>query len=357
MNSFYRSFARPFLFGLDAERAHGLSIAGLKSGVPVCAPPPADTRLRVTIAGLSFPNPLGMAAGYDKNGEVPDALLRLGFGFAEIGTVTPKPQAGNPKPRIFRLVADEALVNRLGFNNEGHEACLARLKARRNAKGIVGVNIGANKDSADRIADYAAGVERFADVASYLTVNISSPNTPGLRDLQTRASLEELLGAVAAARGARTTPIFLKIAPDLAEGDLEDIAQTVLAKGIDGIIVSNTTLSRNGLTSGEAREAGGVSGRPLFERATIMLAKMRRLVGPDLPLIGVGGVDSADTAIEKIRAGADLVQFYTGMVYGGPTLPGEIVRGMSAFAAQEKLTSIRDIRDSRTDHWAGQNPD
>lgn len=357
MKTLYHALARPFLFGLDAERAHGLSIAGLKSGVPICSAQPADPRLRVEIAGLSFPNPLGMAAGYDKNGEVPDALLKLGFGFAEVGTVTPKPQAGNPKPRIFRLVKDEAIVNRLGFNNGGHAACLARLKARRNAAGIVGVNIGANKDSADRIADYAAGVELFADLASYLTVNISSPNTPGLRDLQTRASLEELLGAVVTARGDRTTPVFLKIAPDLADGDLQDIAETVLAKRIDGIIVSNTTLSRNGLRSPLAKEAGGVSGRPLFQRATIMLAKMRKLVGPDLPLVGVGGVTSTETALEKIRAGADLVQVYTGMVYGGPTLAGEIVRGMSAFAAKEGLGSIRDIKGTRTDYWAGQNPD
>ncbi|MHB2267109.1 quinone-dependent dihydroorotate dehydrogenase [Aliihoeflea sp. PC F10.4] len=357
MKMLYHALARPFLFGLDAERAHGLSIAGLKSGVPVCAPPAADARLRTEIAGLSFPNPLGMAAGYDKNGEAPDALLKLGLGFAEIGTVTPKPQAGNPKPRIFRLIEDEAIVNRLGFNNEGHDACVRRMRERSGRSGIVGVNIGANKDSTDRIADYAAGVERFADLTSYLTVNISSPNTPGLRDLQTRASLQELLDAVVSARGERVVPVFLKIAPDLADGDLEDIAETVLARKIEGIIVSNTTLSRSGLQSALATEAGGVSGRPLFHRSTVMLARMRRLVGPALPLIGVGGVSSAETALEKIRAGADLVQLYTGMVYGGPTLPGEIVRGMSAFVTKEGLSSIRDIRDSRTDHWAVQTLD
>jgi dihydroorotate dehydrogenase len=353
MNQIYRTIGRKLLFGLDAERAHGLSIAGLKSGVPLCPPPVADPRLRVDIAGLSFPNPLGMAAGYDKNAEVPDALLKLGFGFAEVGTVTPKPQAGNPKPRIFRLVEDEAIVNRLGFNNEGHTAALAKLRDRKGG-GIVGVNIGANKDSADRVGDYVLGVERFRDVASYLTVNISSPNTPGLRDLQARASLEELLGAVAAARGDTATPIFLKIAPDLGDADLEDIAETVAANGIDGIIVSNTTLSRDGLTSRLAQESGGVSGRPLFARSTIMLARMRRLVGPQLPLIGVGGVDSAEAALEKIRAGADLVQVYTGMVYAGPTLPGDILRGMSRFAAAQGLATLRDIRDTRTNHWAGQ---
>ncbi len=353
MNQLYRTIGRKLLFGLDAERAHGLSIAGLKSGVPLCPPPVVEARLRVDIAGLSFPNPLGMAAGYDKNAEVPDALLKLGFGFAEVGTVTPKPQSGNPKPRIFRLVEDEAIVNRLGFNNEGHAAALAKLRDRKGG-GIVGVNIGANKDSANRVGDYVIGVERFRAVASYLTVNISSPNTPGLRDLQARASLQELLGAVAAARGDRATPIFLKIAPDLGDADLEDIAETVAANGIDGIIVSNTTLSRDGLTSRLAQESGGVSGRPLFARSTIMLARMRRLVGPQLPLIGVGGVDTAEAALEKIRAGADLVQVYTGMVYAGPTLPGDILRGMSRFAAAQGLATLSDIRDSRTDHWAGQ---
>lgn len=355
MNRIYRTIGRKLLFGLDAERAHGLSIAGLKSGMPLCPPPVADARLRVGVAGLAFPNPLGMAAGYDKNADVPDALLKLGFGFAEVGTVTPKPQAGNPKPRIFRLVEDEAIVNRLGFNNEGHAAALAKLRDRKGG-GIVGVNIGANKDSADRIGDYVLGVERFCDIASYLTVNISSPNTPGLRDLQARASLEELLGAVAAARGDKATPIFLKIAPDLGDADLEDIAETVVANRINGIIVSNTTLSRDGLTSRLAQEAGGVSGRPLFTRSTIMLARMRRLVGANLPLIGVGGVDSAEAALEKIKAGADLVQVYTGMVYAGPTLPGEILRGMSRFAAAQGVASLRDIRDSRTDHWVAQAP-
>jgi dihydroorotate dehydrogenase len=355
MNALYRTIGRKFLFNLDAERAHGLLIAGLKSGVPLCPPPVTDARLGVDIAGLSFPNPLGMAAGYDKNADVPDALLKLGFGFVEVGTVTPKPQAGNPKPRIFRLIEDEAIVNRLGFNNEGHAAALAKLRGRKGG-GIIGVNIGANKDSTDRIGDYVLGVERFCGLASYLTVNVSSPNTPGLRDLQARASLEELLGAIAAARGDKTTPIFLKIAPDLGDSDLEDIAETVDANGIDGIIVSNTTLSRDGLTSRLAEESGGVSGQPLFARSTIMLARMRRLVGPQLPLIGVGGVDSTEAALEKIRAGADLVQIYTGMVYAGPTLPGEILRGMSRFAAAQGLASLRDIRDSRTDHWAGQTP-
>ena len=239
-----------------------------------------------------------MAAGYDKNGEVPDALLSLGFGFAEIGSITPLPQSGNPKPRIFRLTEDEAVINRLGFNNEGHERCVARLSARRGKPGIVGVNIGANKDSADRIADYELGVKRFAPVASYLTVNISSPNTPGLRNMQARKELAELLSRVVAARAAlaeqrdRAKPIFLKIAPDLAEAELADVAEEVLSHPIEGVIVSNTTLSRAGLRDiALAKETGGLSGKPLFSRSTAVLARMRKLLGPKTAIIGVGGVD------------------------------------------------------------------
>jgi dihydroorotate dehydrogenase len=344
------------LFTLDPETAHGLSIKALKCGLPVAAKPPADHRLKVRICGLDFPNPLGMAAGYDKNGEVPDALLNLGFGFAEIGSVTPLPQPGNPRPRIFRLTKDEAVINRLGFNNEGHARCEERLAARAGRPGIVGVNIGANKDSPDRIADYELGVKRFARHASYLTVNISSPNTPGLRNMQARAELAELLSRVTAARATltgRKTPLFLKIAPDLAEAELEDIAAEVADKAIDGVIVSNTTISRHNLQpSASLGEAGGLSGKPLFERSTTVLAKMRRLVGPELALIGVGGVDSTETALEKIRAGADLVQLYTGMIYAGPALPGSIVGGMARFAERKGLSSIGSLRDSRLDHWA-----
>ncbi|MGI6850918.1 quinone-dependent dihydroorotate dehydrogenase [Mesorhizobium sp. 1B3] len=344
------------LFTLDPETAHGLSIAALRSGMPICGRAPASARLRVTVRDLDFPNPLGMAAGYDKNAEVPDALLGLGFGFAEVGTVTPLPQAGNDKPRIFRLTEDAAVINRLGFNNQGHGRAHERLVARRGRDGIVGVNIGANKDSADRIGDYETGVRRFAAVASYLTVNISSPNTPGLRNLQGRQSLAELLSRVMAARqkaaAGRVVPVFLKIAPDLHEGDLEDVAAEVAEKQVDGVIVSNTTIARPPLKSRAfTSEAGGLSGAPLFERSTIMLAKMRRLLGPDRALIGVGGVNSTETALEKIRAGADLVQLYTGMIYAGPSLPGEIVRGMAAFAEREGI-NIPDLRDSRLDHWA-----
>ena len=355
--SFLDRLGIKLLFALDPETAHGLSIAALKTGLPLGRRPADDPALRVEVAGLSFPNPLGMSAGYDKNADVPDALLRLGFGFAEIGTVTPEPQAGNPKPRIFRLVEDRAVVNRLSFNSLGHDACLKRLEARRGRPGIVGVNVGANKLSEDRIADYRLGVERFAGHASYLTVNISSPNTPGLRDLQARETLALLLAAVREARDAqdartgKKTPVFLKIAPDLDEAGLDDIAAEVKDKGVDGVIVSNTTVARDGLKSAAASEAGGLSGRPLFARSTAVLARMRRRLGPDAVLIGVGGVDSAETAAEKIRAGADLVQLYTGMIYAGPSLPGEIVRGLSGLVKREGLASIRDLRDTALAKW------
>jgi dihydroorotate dehydrogenase len=358
MSGLFDRLGRQLLFSLDPETAHGLSIAALKSGVPLCSAPPADRRLAVSVAGIDFPNPLGMAAGYDKNGEVPDALLKLGFGFAEIGTVTPLPQPGNPRPRIFRLTADRAVINRLGFNNDGHQAALERLKARARRGGIVGANIGANKDSADRIADYELGAKRFAAVASYLTVNISSPNTPGLRNLQSRESLRELLARVRDARdvalagSAKRTPIFLKIAPDLSEAGLGEIAEEVKGNAIEGLIVSNTTLSRLGLKSANAGEPGGLSGAPLFARSTAVLARMRRLLGPEIAIVGVGGVDSAETAIEKIRAGADLVQLYTGMIYAGPGLPGRIVRGLSEFARRQGLGSIAELRDIALDKWA-----
>ncbi|OWV77533.1 dihydroorotate dehydrogenase 2 [Rhizobium sp. N122] len=354
----FKRLARKGLFLFDPETAHGMSIAALKSGlVPACQITP-DPRLRQTVAGLTFENPLGMAAGYDKNAEVPEALLKLGFGFTEIGTVTPKPQSGNPRPRIFRLVEDEAVINRLGFNNEGHEAAFGRLTAL-SGKGIVGVNIGANKDSDDRIADYVAGIRRFHSVARYFTANISSPNTPGLRDLQARESLAALLSSVLAARdemavtSGRTVPVFLKIAPDLTEEGMDDIAAEALSHALDGLIVSNTTLSRDGLKDQrQAKEAGGLSGVPLFEKSTAVLARMRKRVGPALPIIGVGGVSSAETALEKIKAGADLVQLYSCMVYEGPGLPGDIVRGLSKLMDREKAGTIGELRDSRLDYWA-----
>ena len=273
--------------------------------------------------------------------------------------MTPKPQAGNEKPRIFRLAGDRAVINRLGFNNEGHEAAFARLSARKGSAGIVGVNIGANKDSADRVADYVAGIRRFYPVASYFTVNISSPNTPGLRDLQARDSLKALLEAVLAARGeeasrvGRSLPVFLKIAPDLTEEGLDDVAAEALAHDLDGLIISNTTLSRDGLTDRRhAAESGGLSGAPLFRLSTAVLAKMRQRVGAALPLVGVGGVGSAEDAMEKIRAGADLVQLYSCMIYEGPALPARILRGLSDLLDRDGAGSIRDLRDSRVDYWA-----
>lgn len=352
--------ARNALFLLDPETAHGASIAALKSGLLPSAHLPPDPRLRVSVAGLEFPNPVGLAAGYDKNAEVPGEILRLGFGFTEIGTVTPRPQEGNPKPRIFRLTKDKGVINRLGFNNEGHEAALARLLATK-VQGIVGVNIGANKDSEDRIADYVLGIRRFYDVARYFTANISSPNTPGLRDLQARESLSTLLAAVLAARdeeAARSgtkVPVFLKIAPDLTEEGMDDIAAEALAHPLDGLIVSNTTLSRTGLREEAlARETGGLSGKPLFSRSTTVLAKMRKRVGAHLPIIGVGGVSSAKTALEKIRAGADLVQLYSCMVYSGPGLAAEIVKGLSAEMERLQVSSIAELRDTSLDAWASQ---
>ncbi|MQB44240.1 quinone-dependent dihydroorotate dehydrogenase [Rhizobium sp. ICMP 5592] len=357
----FRDLGRRGLFMFDPETAHGMSIAALKSGlVPACRTS-SDPRLRLTVAGLDFANPLGMAAGYDKNAEVPEALLKLGFGFTEIGTVTPKAQPGNPRPRIFRLIEDEGVINRLGFNNEGHDAALRRLQPI-HGNGIIGVNIGANKDSADRIADYVGGIRRFYSVARYFTANISSPNTPGLRDLQARESLSALLAAVLAARNdeaakaGKKIPVFLKIAPDLTEEGMDDIAAEVLAHALDGLIVSNTTLSRDGLKDqAQAKEAGGLSGKPVFERSTVVLAKMRRRVGAALPIIGVGGVSSAETALEKIRAGADLVQLYSCMVYEGPGLPGRVVAGLSKLLDRERVASIRELRDSKLDYWADRN--
>ena len=358
MSGLFSALIRPALFCVDAENAHALGIQALKTGLLPSPSIKPDNRLAVRLAGLTFANPLGMAAGFDKNAEVPDALLRLGFGFAEVGTITPKPQTGNPRPRVFRLEQDRGVINRLGFNNEGHEAAFARLKARKRNGGIVGVNIGANKDSADRIGDYVLGIRRFHSVADYFTVNISSPNTPGLRDLQTRASLAELLLKVMAERDAQMSstakgvPVFLKIAPDLAEGDLEDVATEVLANKVEGVIVSNTTLSRVGLKSPNRTESGGLSGVPLFEKSTAVLAKMRKLLGPDVALVGVGGVNSAATAFSKIEAGADLVQLYSGFIYEGPGLPAAVLGGLSNQLDREGLKSISDAKGRTTEAWA-----
>ena len=350
---------RAALFRLDPETAHGLTIAALKRGLapPVC--PVADKRLTVAAAGLVFPNPVGLAAGFDKNAEVPDAMLKLGFGFAECGTVTPRPQQGNARPRIFRLSEHEGTVNRLGFNNEGHAAAITRLRRRAGRSGIVGINIGANKDIADFAADYVAGIGAFWDLASYFTVNISSPNTPGLRDLQAGDALRDLLDRVLGRRGelaARTgasRPVFLKIAPDLTPAQMDAIAGVVSASSLDGLIVSNTTLSRVGVEGARhAGEAGGLSGRPLFERSTVALARMRQRLGPAMPIIGVGGIDGPGAAIAKLAAGATLLQLYTAMVFRGPALAAAINRGLIDEMERRSLSNVGELTGLETAEWA-----
>jgi dihydroorotate dehydrogenase len=296
--------------------------------------------LATSVAGIAFANPLGMAAGFDKDGEVPDALLGLGFGFAEVGSITPLPQAGNPRPRLFRLVEDRAVINRMGFNNRGGAVAAERLARRRAKGGVVGINVGANKDSPDRIADYAAMTRLMAPLASYLAVNVSSPNTPGLRALQDEGALSALLDAVLAARGKDGPPVFLKVAPDLEPSDIDAIARIALDKQLGALIVSNTTISRPPLKSREAGEAGGLSGDPLRELAQQRLRDFRKASGGALPLIGVGGIASAGDAWARIRAGASLVQLYSAMVYEGPGIARRILRGVEASMRRDGFASI-----------------
>lgn len=334
------SLARPLVFRLDAERAHRLTIRALKL-MPSGRPPAPDPVLAMRVAGLDFPNPVGLAAGFDKDAEVPDAMLALGFGFVEIGTLTPKPQQGNPKPRLFRLAEDRAVINRMGFNNKGHEAASARLKRPR--KGIVGVNIGANKESVAAgtgTQDYVAGVKRMAPVADYMTVNISSPNTPGLRALQDKSALTNLLLAVMAERGS--TPIFLKVAPDLEPADVDDIVAAVRDAGIDALIVANTTISRPSLHSRHADEAGGLSGAPLKDLALQRLRDFRSAAGPELPLIAAGGIASGADAWARIKAGASLVQLYSALVYQGPGLARRINRELRELVRAEGFETFSD---------------
>jgi dihydroorotate dehydrogenase len=337
------ALVRPLLRALPPETAHLLTLAALAAGFggrSRAADPPILTQ---RLWGLDFPNPIGIAAGFDKDALVPDALLALGFGFVEIGTVTPLPQPGNARPRVFRLDADEALINRLGFNSGGLDRVARRLEARRSRPGIVGVNIGRNLDSADAVADYALGVRRAAGLADYLVVNVSSPNTPGLRDLQARAVLEDLLRRLIAARAetGATLPLLVKIAPDLTPEGRADIAAVALATGIDGIVVANTTVARPpGLCNPASGEAGGLSGRPLFEPSTALLGEIYRLTGGRLPLVGVGGVGSAADAYAKIRAGASLVQLYTALVFAGPALIGRIKTGLAELLRRDGFTSI-----------------
>lgn len=334
--------ARPLMSLMDPETAHGLTLRALRLGLGPSQRAPDQVSLAIDLFGLHFENPLGIAAGFDKNGEVPDAMLAMGMGFAEVGTVTPLPQPGNPRPRVFRLPLHRAVINRLGFNNEGHEALKKRLLARRGRPGIVGVNIGANKDAADRIADYEAGIRAFEGLASYFTVNISSPNTPGLRALQNKAELQTLVARVLAARKGNT-PVLLKIAPDLNAEELGDIAEVALEQGLDGLIVSNTTIAREGLISGvHANETGGLSGAPLFAMSTAVLRDMYRLTGGRLPLVGVGGISSADDAYAKIRAGASLVQLYSALTYDGPSLVGRIKQGLAARLAADGFAHLKD---------------
>jgi dihydroorotate dehydrogenase len=332
---------RPLIFSLDPETAHRLTVRALRL-LSAGAPPPADPALAVSVAGIRFPTPVGLAAGFDKDAQVPDAMLRLGFGFVEVGTLTPQPQAGNPRPRMFRLAEDRAVINRLGFNNGGQAAALERLLRRADRPGIVGVNIGANKDAADRIADYATGVTVMAPVARYLTVNISSPNTPGLRALQSRAALDELLAAVIAARGPRRTPIFLKVAPDLEPADIADIAAVAIDRRLDALIVSNTTITRPPLRSHHASETGGLSGAPLRDLALTRLRDFRRATEGRMPLIAAGGIASADDAWARIRAGASLVQLYTALAYEGPGLARRIADGLLPLMRRDGFATVMD---------------
>ena len=334
--------ARPALFALDAERAHRLTIAAL-AAAPVLRPARTGP-LAVEVAGLRFPNPVGLAAGFDKDARAPDGALGLGFGFVEVGSITPQPQPGNPRPRLFRLPEDRAVINRMGFNNGGAAAAVERLKARGGRPGIVGVNIGANKDSADRIFDYASMTRAMAPLASYLAVNISSPNTPGLRALQDQGPLRDLLGAVLDARGEKCgsggPPIFLKVAPDLAPADIDSIARVAIEMKLGALIVSNTTITRPPLRSRHAGEAGGLSGAPLRELALERLRDFRKATGGALPLVGVGGIASAEDAWQRIRAGASLVQLYSALVFEGPGLVRRIVRGLGVLMRRDGFASV-----------------
>ena len=330
----------------DAETAHRLAILALKLS-PQKTPEADDSSLAVSAFGFDFANPLGTAAGFDKNAEIADAVLRLGFSFAEIGTVTPRPQPGNPRPRLFRLDPDAAVINRLGFNSQGHAAVLTRLKRRAGRPGIVGVNIGANKDTADRGADYVAMTTAFAPLASYLCLNVSSPNTPGLRDLQQGLALDDLLARVMDARaraaGRGVTPVLLKIAPDLTLAQLDDVVSVARRRGVDGMIVGNTTLTRpGGLRDIRAMEQGGLSGLPLFSLSTRMLAETFVRVENQFPLIGAGGVDSGAAAFDKVRAGATLVQLYTGLVFRGFKLVAAIKADLVNFLRYNRHESLID---------------
>lgn len=349
MIAFFDRLARPLLRALDPEDAHALTVKALKF-VPLPLPRAGDSRLAVRAFGLNFPNPIGIAPGFDKHAELPDALLRLGFGFVEVGTVTPLPQPGNPRPRLFRLDADQAVINRFGFNSEGEAVVLARLAARAGRGGIVGVNVGANKESADRAADYVRLIEAVAPVASFVTVNISSPNTPGLRNLQQASVLDDLLARVVEARNrivvrAGPTPVLLKIAPDLSLAELDDVVGIARARAIDGMIVGNTTIGRPAWLRDRVKvgEAGGLSGRPLFALSNRMLAETCVRVEGKFPLVGAGGIDSGRAALAKIKAGADLVQLYSALVFRGLGLVAEIKAELAAALDRGEAERLADL--------------
>jgi dihydroorotate dehydrogenase len=335
------------LHALDPETAHRAAVEGLALGLGPRARADRYPNLRTTLAGLTLPNPIGLAAGFDKKAEAPTALLAAGFGFVEIGTVTPLPQAGNPRPRLFRLAEDRGVINRMGFNNDGLEAVVARL-ARRRSRGIVGANVGANKDSADRIGDYVTGLNTVWPHCAYVTANVSSPNTPGLRGLQERGALEDLLGRLGEARTALAArhgrrPLFLKVAPDLDDAAVRDIAELARAHALDALIVSNTTIARPAdLRSAARTETGGLSGRPLFAPSTEILRRFAEALAGALPLIGAGGVEDGATALAKIRAGASAVQLYSALAYEGPGLVARIARDLSARLKAEGFANVSD---------------
>jgi dihydroorotate dehydrogenase len=346
-------FGLKALHRLDPERAHALSLQALSLRLVPLPGVVTSSRLAVRLAGMDLPNPVGLAAGYDKNATAVGPLSRAGFGFIEVGAATPRPQPGNPQPRLFRLTEDRAAINRFGFNNEGAVAIAARLAMRKPGPVPVGLNLGANKDSTDRAADFAAVLAVCGPHVDFATVNVSSPNTERLRDLQGRAALSALLAGVMETRAAlaRPIPVFLKIAPDLNGDELAEIAEVALASGLSGIIATNTTLSREGLISANASQMGGLSGAPLFEKSTRVLAQLSKLTEGRLPLIGVGGISTAEQAFEKLRAGATAVQFYTAMVYQGLSMAAGIARGLDRILAQGGHSNVADITGTSRDAW------
>lgn len=340
------------LHRLDPETAHGLSVRALKSGLAPAPGPITSLRLRTQLAGLNLPNPVGLAAGFDKNGEVLAPLSRAGFGFIEVGAVTPRPQPGNPKPRLFRLTEDQAAINRFGFNNAGMHAMAQRL-ANRPKDAVIGLNLGANKDSTDRAQDFAQVLAHCGAYLDFATVNVSSPNTEKLRDLQGKAALGALLAGVIETRDAldRPIPVFLKIAPDLTDAELQDISDVARETRVDAVIATNTTLSREGLINRHKDQAGGLSGAPLFEKSTRVLARLSQLTDGKIPLIGVGGIGTAEQAYAKICAGATAVQFYTAMVYGGLSLAAEIARGLDQLLARDGFGTVAEAVGSKREDW------